>query len=46
VLAACGPEAPRCIVDLGGGSLEISILRGTIAWWSKPRRYRLERSDC
>jgi len=27
VLAACGPEAPRCIVDLGGGSLEISILR-------------------
>ena len=27
VLAACGPGAPRCIVDLGGGSLEISILR-------------------
>jgi len=28
VLAAMGPEAPlRCIVDLGGGSLEISILR-------------------
>jgi exopolyphosphatase/guanosine-5'-triphosphate,3'-diphosphate pyrophosphatase len=28
VLAASGPEAPpRCIVDLGGGSLEISILR-------------------
>jgi len=28
VLAALGPEAaPRCIVDLGGGSLEISILR-------------------
>jgi exopolyphosphatase/guanosine-5'-triphosphate,3'-diphosphate pyrophosphatase len=27
VLAACGAEAPRCIVDLGGGSLEISILR-------------------
>ena len=28
VLAALGPEAPpRCIVDLGGGSLELSILR-------------------
>jgi exopolyphosphatase / guanosine-5'-triphosphate,3'-diphosphate pyrophosphatase len=28
VLAAMGPEAePRCIVDLGGGSLELSILR-------------------
>ena len=28
VLAALGPEAaPRCIVDLGGGSLEVSILR-------------------
>jgi exopolyphosphatase/guanosine-5'-triphosphate,3'-diphosphate pyrophosphatase len=28
VLAALGPEAPpRCILDLGGGSLEISILR-------------------
>ncbi|PYT79414.1 MAG: hypothetical protein DMG40_16260 [Acidobacteria bacterium] len=28
VLTAVGPEAvPRCIVDLGGGSLEISILR-------------------
>src|SRR6202162_3468273 len=28
VLAALGPETPpRCIVDLGGGSLEISILR-------------------
>lgn len=28
VLAAVGPEAPlRCIADLGGGSLEISILR-------------------
>lgn len=28
VLAALGPEAvPRCIVDLGGGSLEINILR-------------------
>jgi exopolyphosphatase / guanosine-5'-triphosphate,3'-diphosphate pyrophosphatase len=27
VLAACGAEAPRCIVDLGGGSLEISILQ-------------------
>ncbi len=28
VLAALGPEAPpRCIVDLGGGSLEISILQ-------------------
>ncbi len=28
VLAALGPEAPpRCIADLGGGSLEISILR-------------------
>ncbi len=28
VLAAMGPEAPlRCIVDLGGGSLEVSILR-------------------
>lgn len=28
VLAALGPEAPlRCIMDLGGGSLEISILR-------------------
>jgi len=28
VQAALGPEAPpRCIVDLGGGSLEISILR-------------------
>jgi exopolyphosphatase / guanosine-5'-triphosphate,3'-diphosphate pyrophosphatase len=28
VVAALGPEAvPRCIVDLGGGSLEISILR-------------------
>src|SRR5271165_5251391 len=27
-LAAMGPEAqPRCIVDLGGGSLELSILR-------------------
>jgi exopolyphosphatase / guanosine-5'-triphosphate,3'-diphosphate pyrophosphatase len=27
-LAALGPEAlPRCIVDLGGGSLEVSILR-------------------
>src|SRR5947209_19469564 len=28
VLSALGPEAPpRCIADLGGGSLEISILR-------------------
>jgi exopolyphosphatase/guanosine-5'-triphosphate,3'-diphosphate pyrophosphatase len=28
VLAALGPEAqPQCIVDLGGGSLEVSILR-------------------
>src|SRR5260370_1240583 len=28
VVAAMGPEAPlRCIADLGGGSLEISILR-------------------
>jgi exopolyphosphatase/guanosine-5'-triphosphate,3'-diphosphate pyrophosphatase len=28
VLAALGPESPpRCIADLGGGSLEISILR-------------------
>ena len=28
VIAAMGPEAqPRCIVDLGGGSLELSILR-------------------
>ena len=28
VIAALGPETPpRCIVDLGGGSLEISILR-------------------
>src|SRR5262249_10788770 len=28
VLAALGPEAPpRCIVDLGGGSLEITVLR-------------------
>ncbi len=28
VTAAMGPEAqPRCIVDLGGGSLELSILR-------------------
>lgn len=28
VLAAVGPEStPRCIVDLGGGSLELSILR-------------------
>jgi len=28
VVAAMGPEAqPRCIVDLGGGSLELSILR-------------------
>ena len=28
VLAALGPETPpRCIADLGGGSLEISILR-------------------
>lgn len=28
VLAALGPEnPPRCIIDLGGGSLEISILR-------------------
>ncbi len=28
VLAAMGPERqPRCIVDLGGGSLEISLLR-------------------
>ena len=27
-LAALGPEAPpRCIIDLGGGSLEISVLR-------------------
>jgi exopolyphosphatase/guanosine-5'-triphosphate,3'-diphosphate pyrophosphatase len=29
VQAALGPEAtPRCIADLGGGSLDISILRG------------------
>src|SRR5579871_5286444 len=28
VLATMGPEAPpRCVIDLGGGSLEISILR-------------------
>jgi exopolyphosphatase/guanosine-5'-triphosphate,3'-diphosphate pyrophosphatase len=28
VIAALGPEAqPRCVVDLGGGSLELSILR-------------------
>lgn len=28
VIAALGPESPpRCIVDLGGGSLEVSILR-------------------
>jgi exopolyphosphatase/guanosine-5'-triphosphate,3'-diphosphate pyrophosphatase len=27
VLAAFGAEAPRCIVDLGGGSLELSILQ-------------------
>jgi len=28
VIAAMGPEAqPRCIVDLGGGSLELSVLR-------------------
>jgi exopolyphosphatase / guanosine-5'-triphosphate,3'-diphosphate pyrophosphatase len=28
VIAALGPETlPRCIIDLGGGSLEISILR-------------------
>lgn len=28
VFAALGPEAqPRCVVDLGGGSLELSILR-------------------
>src|SRR5208283_151601 len=28
VVAALGPEAqPRCVVDLGGGSLELSILR-------------------
>jgi len=28
VLAALGPEAlPRCILDLGGGSLELSLLR-------------------
>jgi exopolyphosphatase / guanosine-5'-triphosphate,3'-diphosphate pyrophosphatase len=28
VIAAMGPEAqPRCIVDLGGGSLEFSVLR-------------------
>src|SRR5260370_6662946 len=28
-LAALGPESPpRCIADLGGGSLEINILRG------------------
>ena len=28
VFAAMGPEAqPRCVVDLGGGSLELSILR-------------------
>ncbi len=28
VIAALGPETPlRCIVDLGGGSLEVSILR-------------------
>src|SRR5262249_36059705 len=27
-LAALGPEAaPRCVIDLGGGSLEISVLR-------------------
>src|SRR6202040_3252428 len=27
-LAALGPEAPpRCVIDLGGGSLEVSILR-------------------
>ena len=26
VLSALGPEPPRCIADLGGGSLEISIL--------------------
>ena len=30
-LAALGPEAlPRCIIDLGGGSLEISILRDRV----------------
>ena len=28
VLAALGPESPpRCIADLGGGSLELSLLR-------------------
>jgi len=31
VFAAMGPEAqPRCIVDLGGGSLELSLLRDHI----------------
>lgn len=31
VLAALGPESPpRCIADLGGGSLEVSILRDHI----------------
>jgi exopolyphosphatase/guanosine-5'-triphosphate,3'-diphosphate pyrophosphatase len=31
VIAALGPEAqPRCVVDLGGGSLELSILRDHI----------------
>jgi exopolyphosphatase / guanosine-5'-triphosphate,3'-diphosphate pyrophosphatase len=30
-LAALGPEAlPRCIIDLGGGSLEISVLRDRV----------------
>src|SRR5215813_12089149 len=28
VFAALGPEAPlRCVIDLGGGSLEVSVLR-------------------
>jgi exopolyphosphatase/guanosine-5'-triphosphate,3'-diphosphate pyrophosphatase len=32
VIAALGPEnPPRCIIDLGGGSLEISILREHVA---------------
>src|SRR5271157_809352 len=28
VISALGPESPpRCIIDLGGGSLEVSVLR-------------------
>ncbi len=37
VFAALGPEShPRCIIDLGGGSLELSIL-ARARTWSKAR---------